>query len=156
MTMSHYLALIIPGRWFDMKRALILVCLGALGVSAQSLETVATNYRKAPNPRTRAAVLRFAGLHSNDKNGALALLVLGSTETGQRQFGDALQHLKAAEKRLPQLADYIAYLSAVSQSELREFGAVEKTLAPVWQSVPVSPLLSKSVVLQANSYLEDK
>ncbi len=138
-----------------LRRVAALSCLCVLSVSAQSLETLAANYRKTPNPRTRAAVLHFAAQHPSDKNGALALLLLGSTEIEQRQFGDALQHLKSASDRLPQLADYVGYLSALSQSELRQFGDTETSMEPVWKSAPVSPLLAKGVMLQANSYLSD-
>src|SRR5262249_52457748 len=41
------------------------------------------------------------------------------------------------------------------QSELREFPGTEAALTPVWQSSPASPLVSKSVVLQVNSYLQN-
>jgi soluble lytic murein transglycosylase len=134
--------------------AILLGCACALAAPAQSLQTLAATYRKTPNARTRAAMLRFEELHRSDKNGALALLVLGSTEIEQRQFGDALQHLKAAQKRLPQLADYVGYLTATAESELRTFPEMEKTLEPVWSSSPASPLVGKSVVLAANAYLE--
>ncbi|HYL77584.1 MAG TPA: transglycosylase SLT domain-containing protein [Bryobacteraceae bacterium] len=137
-------------------RNVVLVCLAAASVLAQPLATLAENYRKTPNPKTRAAVLRFAGVHPNDRNGALALLLLGATEIDQRQFGDAVQHLKSAGKRLPKLADHVAYLSAVAQSELREYAAVEKTLEPVWQSSPASPWIAKAVEVEANAFLEDK
>ncbi|HEV2688102.1 MAG TPA: hypothetical protein VGV35_06095, partial [Bryobacteraceae bacterium] len=152
--MLNYLAPAIPARWRRAGLAVALACCAA-SASAQSLETLAENYRKTPNPKTRAAVMRFASAHPNDRNGALALLLLGNTEVDQRQFGDALQHLQAAGKRLPKLADYAAYLSAECQSELREFGAVEKTLEPVWQSSPASPWIAKSVELQVGAYLED-
>ncbi|HEV2473943.1 MAG TPA: hypothetical protein VGS41_14805, partial [Chthonomonadales bacterium] len=80
-----------------MKRAslclLLVSC--ALGASAQTLDALAASYRKTPNARTRAAVLRYAEVHRSDKNGALALLALGATEVDQRQFGDALKHLQS-------------------------------------------------------------
>ncbi|HUJ49113.1 MAG TPA: transglycosylase SLT domain-containing protein [Bryobacteraceae bacterium] len=140
-----------------MKRASLCLALVfcALGASAQTLDALAATYRKTPNPRTRAAVLHYAELHRNDKNGALALLALGATEVDQRQFGDALKHLQAAEKRLPQLADYVDYLSAVCDSEMRDFAGVEKTLQPLWRSNPASPLVGKAVMLQANADIED-
>jgi peptidoglycan lytic transglycosylase len=138
-----------------MKKPLLLITvLWALSAPAQTLDALAANYRKTPNPRTRAAVLRYAGLHPADKNGALALLVLGVTEIDQRQFGDALQHLKAAGKRLPQLADYVDYLSAVCESDLRAFPEVERALDPVWRSSPPSPLVGKAAALEANTYLD--
>ena len=126
----------------------------AAGVSAQSLEAVADHYRKTPNATTRAAVLRYAETHRTDKDGALALLLLGATENDQRQFGDALTHLKSAARRLPELADYTAYLSAVAESGLRQFNDTEQALQPVWQSTPASPLVTKAVLLQAESYLQ--
>lgn len=133
----------------------MLAAIAAATVSAQPLDTLAETYRKTPNPKTRAAVLRFASVHPNDRNGALALLLLGSTEIDQRQFGDALQHLKSAGKRLPKLVDHVAYLSATAQSELRDYAAIEKTLEPVWQSSPASPWIARSVEVQVNAYLED-
>jgi soluble lytic murein transglycosylase len=123
-------------------------------VSAQSLDALADRYRKTPNASSRAAVLRYAQTHRTDKNGALALLLLGATENDQRQFGDALAHLKAVGKRLPELADYTAYLSAMAESGLRQFADTAPTLQPVWQSTPASPLGTKAVLLQAESYLQ--
>jgi soluble lytic murein transglycosylase len=153
--MFNYLAPIIPVRSCRLHRLAALACLCACGVSAQSLETLGASYRKTPNPRTRAALLRYATAHPSDKNGALALLSLGATEIDERQFGDALHHLTAAAKRLPKLADYTAYLSATSEFELRQFSDTEKSLEPVWQSTPASPLVAKSVTLQVNAYLQD-
>ncbi len=153
--MSNYSVPIIPVRCSSWRRLAALACLCAVSVSAQSLETLGASYRKTPNPRTRAALLRYANAHPKDKNGALALLALGATEIDERQFGDALQHLTAAAKRLPALADYTAYLSAASQAELRQFSDMEKTLIPVWQATPASPLIAKSVTVQVNSYLQD-
>src|SRR5580698_26218 len=135
-------------------RLAAIVAAGAMIVSAQSFEAVADHYRKAPNAITRAAVLRYAEAHRSDKDGALALLLLGATEDDQRQFGDALTHLKAAAKRLPELADYVAYLSAVADSGLRQFSDTEPALQPVWKSTPASPLVTKAVLLQAESYLQ--
>src|ERR1035438_5523387 len=134
--------------------ALALASLACSGAPVPSLETLASNYRKTPNPRTRAAVLHFANAHPKDQSGALALLVLGATEIDQRQFGDAVRHLDAARKRLPKLVDTIGYLTAVSQSELRDFAATEASLLPVWQSVPASPWVTNSVILEANSWLQ--
>jgi len=140
-----------------MKKAslCLLLVFCALGASAQTLDALAATYRKTPNPRTRAAVLRYAELHRSDQNGALALLALGATEVDQRQFGDALKHLQSAQKRLPQLADYVDYLSAVCDSEMRDFSGVEQTLEPLWRFSPATPLVGKAVVLQANADIED-
>ena len=134
---------------------LLLLLLTSAVLPAQTLENLALAYRKNPKPQTRAAVLRYANAHPKDINGALALLVLGATENEQRQFGDAQQHLQAAEKRLPALRDYVAYLRAAAEFELREFSETEHALKPVWDNTPISPLVGKTVVLQANSFLQD-
>jgi soluble lytic murein transglycosylase len=157
--MLKFWARIIPVQWSRSSavgfwRLAALACACALVASAQTLEAVADHYRKTPNALTRAAVLRYAEAHRTDKNGALALLLLGATEDDQRQFGDALTHLKAAAKRLPDLADYVAYLSAVADSGLRQFSDTEPALQPVWKSTPSSPLVTKAVLLQAESYLQ--
>ncbi len=154
MMMLGCLAPIIRVRSYKICFALALACLAAQGAAAPSLETLAGNYRKTPNPRTRAAVLRFANVHPNDQNGALALLALGYTEIEQRQFGDALRHLEAARKRLPKLADTVGYLTAASQSELRDFAAIEASLEPVWQASPASAWIAKAVSLEADAYLQ--
>jgi soluble lytic murein transglycosylase len=153
--MSNCWGKIIRARWSRLASATVIVavCTGAL--SAQSLDALAERYRKTPTaPNARAAVLRYAEAHRTDQNGALALLLLGATETDQRQFGDALAHLKAAGKRLPELADYAAYLSATAESGLRQFANTESTLQPVWKSTPASPLVTKAVLLQAESFLQ--
>jgi peptidoglycan lytic transglycosylase len=147
-------AKIIPVRWFSVSRLAAIAGLCAVVLPAQSLDALADRYRKTPTASARAAVMRYAERHRRDKNGALALLLLGAKENDQHQFGDALTHLKAAQKRLPELADYDAYLSAVAESGLREFNDTEATLQPVWQSMPASPLVTKSVLLQAESYLQ--
>ena len=144
----------IRGRLFRLCISLALAALAARSAPVSSLETVTSNYRKTPNPRTRAAVLRFAAAHPADQSGALALVALGATEIDQRQFGDALHHLQAAAKRLPKLADTAGYLIAVSQSELRDFGDTQTSLQPVWNAVPLSPWIAKAVSLQANSFVQ--
>jgi soluble lytic murein transglycosylase len=151
--MPNCLAPIIPAQWSRLARVLALLSCG-ITVSAQSLDVLAANYRKTPSPKSRSALLNFANAHSNDKNGALAFLVLGATEIDQRQFGDAVQHLNAAHKHLSKLSDYISYLSAVAESELREFPETEHTLEPVWKSTPASPLIAKAVALEVDSYLQ--
>ena len=159
MMMLKFWVEIIRVRWCSLVRAAAIasLCATVLSVSlsaAESLEGIADRYRKMPNPRTRAAVLRYAELHRTGTNGALALLLLGATEDDQRQFGDALTHLNSAARRLPELADYVAYLSAVAESGLRQFNDTEAALQPVWQSTPASPLVTKAVLLQAESYLQ--
>src|ERR1700761_8907398 len=136
--MSNCWVKIIRDRWFKLACVSALAGVCASAVSAQSLEAVADRYRKAPSATTRAAVLRYAEAHRADKNGALALLLLGATEDDERQFGDALTHLNSSAKRLPDLADYVAYLTAVAESGLRQFNDTAAALQPIWKCMPAS------------------
>jgi soluble lytic murein transglycosylase len=146
--MWNCLALNIPARWFSLPIML------SAALSAQTpLDTLARNYHDHPSPATRAAVLAYSNAHSKDLNGAMALLVLGSGEMDGKQFPDAQKHLSAAEKRLPKLADYPAYLKAAADFELKNYAQVEKDLKPVWDNTPTSPLVVKAVLLEANAYL---
>src|SRR5258708_13716706 len=87
--MLNCLVPIIPARWSRLARAISLVSLCAMAASAQSLDVLASNYRKTPTPKSRAALLNFANPHANDKNGSLAFLVLVPTETVHRHFRHA-------------------------------------------------------------------
>jgi soluble lytic murein transglycosylase len=164
--MSNYSAPPTPAPWFKMWRTHSCVprshscerVFSALFFTfalahSQPLDTLARDYHDNPGPRTHTAVLAFANAHPKDVNGALALLVLGSVELDAKQFNDAAIHLKAAAKRLPTLADYPAYLEAAAQFELRRFDEALKTLKPVWDNSPASPLVVKAILLEANAYL---
>jgi len=143
-----------PARWFKLSLALVLAVPAGWSAPAPSLQTLAANYRKTPNLKTRTAVLHFASAHPRDQAGALALLVLGATEIEQRQFGDALRHWQAAAKRLPRLADTTGYSMAVCQSELRDYAGTEASLQPVWEASPASQWVAPAVNLQVDSYLQ--
>ena len=141
--------------WLVLVRLATIVAAGAMLVAAQvvwkpSPTTIARRRTPLLAPRCCAMPKPIA----QDQNGALALLLLGATEDDQHQFGDALTHLKAAAKRLPELPDYVAYFSAVAEAGLRQFNETEAALQPVWKSTPASALVTKAVLLQAESYLQ--
>jgi len=125
---------------------LILLFAPAL-FGAATLQELVEAYRKTPNAVTRAAVLQ------HDKE-PLALLALGATETELKQSKEALEHLKAIQQRLPPVQDYVAFLTAANLFELQDYAGTVKTLQSVFDSKPASPLLGKSVLLAANSYLK--
>src|SRR5271163_4745194 len=111
--------MMICNRWAWIIRVLwssLLTVAALSGAPADSLQTLVQTYRKTPNAVTRAAVLQ----HEKEP---LALLALGATETDQKQFPEALEHLKNVQKRLPAVQDYVAYLTAVDQFELQDYDA---------------------------------
>ncbi len=150
--MWNCLAPIIPARSLSTTGFSLLFLLAT--AHAQTLEGLARDYRDHPTAQTRAALQRYATVHAKETEGALAQLVLGNQELDARQFPAAIEYLQAAEKRLPALADYAAYLKASAQFEQGNFAAADASVAPVLKQTPVSPLLAKAVVLAANTALQ--
>jgi soluble lytic murein transglycosylase len=133
---------------------LAVLCLaGMVPLSAQTLESLAREYRERPTPAHHSSLLRYAVARPNDPNGALALLALGVTEVslGADKHADAIQHLKAARGRLPKLADYTGYELALADSGLKQFGGVTGDVFPVFHNSPPSPFLSRAVLLAADA-----
>ncbi|HUS07087.1 MAG TPA: tetratricopeptide repeat protein, partial [Bryobacteraceae bacterium] len=141
--------------------AAALLTLAALAIAGHSLhaetpEALGRNYRKNPSSQNRAALVRFAAAHPKDIEGAEALLALAAADFERRAFAEVIFSLQAAEKRLPKLADYTAYLAASSKAELNNPSEALKRLETVWKQAPASPLLAKSLLLAAKADLELK
>ncbi len=141
---------LIPVRWFSVPALLLTAGL----LYSQDLAKLARAYRNNPSPLTQAAVMDYANTHA-DSRGALALLVLGTKETEEKQFDLALPHLISAAQRLPLISDYLAFFSATARFETETYGEVERLLKPVWERSPASPLVAKSVFLLAHAYLKE-
>ena len=138
----------ILGDWYnEVARALACVALAAAAL-AQTPESLGRAYRESPTLARAKALDRFATAHK-DANGALAHLTLGVVAFEQKRFPDAIQHLAAAQPRLPKLADYTAYYLAAADAETQDYAAAAHEAALV-RSVPLrSPFGIKSTVLQA-------
>ena len=141
---------IIRAPWCRLGAWLVVAPMLAAG---QDIALLSRAYRADPTAQNRAAVVQFAQTHQTNQ-GALALLSLGVKEIELKQFADALPHLESAMKRLPAIADYPAYFSAVADSELADYSRVEGRLSGVWDRSPASPLTGRSVVLLAKVYLK--
>ncbi len=72
-----------------------------------------------------------------------------------RKYPAAIAALEPLAKRLPKLADYVAWHIASAQFESQNYAAVPKSLDPVWKNVPPSPLASKAVLLAAKAHLQN-
>src|SRR6266849_3251208 len=111
MTILNCLARIIPVRWPGRKPRPLVAALNGRAVTHRAatkgsgavLLAVlcgAALSAQPPMPQTRAGLIAYANAHPKDSSGALALLALGVAEVDQKQFSDAIPHLKAAGKRL--------------------------------------------------------
>jgi len=144
----------IRGRWFRPAPLFLLVWLAAgLAQSSAPLSSLARAYRESPTPARRDALLRFAMAHPKDTEGALALLVLGATETAQGRSSQASEWLAAASPRLPQLRDYVSSHWARALSAQQRHKEALNQLQTVLNFTPVSPLTGEAVLLAAQAHL---
>ena len=120
----------------------------------ESLETLARAHRQKHTPATRTALLRYASAHAQDASGALALAVAGVVHLEQRDPAQAIRQLRAAQARLPMVADHLALPLAEALSGFKEHDAVLRALEPVWKIEPASPLRGRAAILAARAYLE--
>lgn len=136
-------------------RGLAVLLLAGAVCGAQTLETLGRAYHEQPLPAARAALLRLAAAHPNDRTGALALLCAGITEQQNQKPADAIPHLRAAAPRLPALADYAAWFLASAEFDLGNFAGALADLAPVWGAAPDSPLAGDAALLAARAWKEN-
>jgi soluble lytic murein transglycosylase len=140
-------------RWFSCAAALPgFVLLATL--SGQTLDTLTRAHREKPSPETLAELLRFAAAHPSDQDGALALLLAGFFESGDRQYEPAIAHLEAARKRLPKLADYASFWLASARVEAKQFDDAVRDAAGVSRYSPSSPLAPRAVLIAGRALLE--
>jgi len=116
------------------------------------------HWAKSIRGRWRSARAGFALLAAATVLGAatppaadLALLRAGIAEQGGKQPAAAVRDLKAVRKRLPQLADYIAYSLAAAEFDLNDFDAAIRELGPVWNNVPPSPVAGEAALVAARA-----
>jgi soluble lytic murein transglycosylase len=145
----------IRARLFRPAHFLVACLLSASLLAGQSLESLASAYRDKSTPARRNAVLRFAAAHPRDASGALALFVVGVTDVEGKDYKDAIQRLKAARGRLPQLADYISFFLGTAYLETEDFRAAVGEFNSVVSHSPESPRAVDAQLLAARSYLED-
>jgi soluble lytic murein transglycosylase len=79
-------------------------------------------------------------------------LKAGVTAYEAKRYPAAIAALTPLGKRIPELADYVAWFLASAQSESKDYGAVPKTLEAVWKQSPASPLVGRAALLAADSY----
>ena len=57
----------------------------------------------------------------------------------------------ALSRKLPKLADYVAWFTATAEFNAENFAAVPRALDPVWTQAPVSPLAGRAALLAAQA-----
>jgi soluble lytic murein transglycosylase len=113
-------------------------------------------YREKPSVARRAQLERFATIHAKDQDGALARLALGITSLEQKDYGRAISNLKAAQARLPKLADYAIYYLAAAQLQAKDEVSIAGELERLRDLPAPSPLASRAIVLHAKALIDLK
>lgn len=154
MRMRKYLDLNIRVRLFSSLSLFAFAALLCAHSGGQSLERLAADYASKPTPVHRSAMLRYAAAHTRDQNGALAYFSMARTEMEAGSYEAALGHVKAASARLPELADYLAFVKGATEYRAKNFGAAAATMAEMLRLHTSSPLRTDAAILGAKALLE--
>ncbi len=127
---------------------------GGAARPAESLETLARAHRQKHTAATGAALKRYASAHPREASGALALAVAGVVRLEQGDLARAIGDLRAAQARLPLVADHLAVPLAEALSGSDEHDAALRVLETVWKMEPASPLRGRAAMLAARAYLQ--
>jgi len=60
--------------------------------------------------------------------------------------------LKGLDRKLPKIADYLAWFRATAEFNIGNYAAVPAALEPVWSQKPTSPLIGRATLLGAQAY----
>jgi len=60
--------------------------------------------------------------------------------------------LKGLDRKLPKIADYVAWFRATAEFSSGNYAAVPAALEPVWSQTPTSPLIGRAALLGAQAY----
>src|SRR5882724_11099616 len=154
MATPNYWAPTIPAGSFRVRLPVVwLLIAAAASASAQpaGVEPLAREYLKNPTQAARAGLLKFAQQHPKDSDGALALLAIAHSDIEAKRETESVVELQGLDRRLPKIADYVAFLTATAQFNLKQDDAAAKSAAPAW-TIPVkSPLASRAAMLAAKA-----
>ena len=100
------------------------------------------------------ATLAFAGI-------SVSLAAQGDAVSELKSAVAALQSnreaaaaaiLKGLDRKLPKIADYVAWFRATAEFSSGNYAAVPAALEPVWSQTPTSPLIGRAALLGAQAY----
>ncbi|MDE3164311.1 MAG: lytic transglycosylase domain-containing protein [Acidobacteriota bacterium] len=113
------------------------------------LAILVRSYRQSPTAAHRAAVRNYGAAHPREA--PLVALALGVTAYEQRDYATAIAQLAPLPAKLPAIADSIHYYLAAARVESGDMAAVARDTAAVRSQAPISPLASRSWILEARS-----
>jgi len=159
MTTQTCLVRIIPGLWSKIAAVFFLVAMAGLPApppAGNNLATMVTAYRDKPSVVRREQIERFAVLHAKDQEGALARLALGVTAFEQKDYDRAVSNMKAAQARLPKIADYAIYYLVAAQIQNKDETNVGSELERLRDLPAPSPLAARATLLHGKALIDLK
>jgi soluble lytic murein transglycosylase len=81
-------------------------------------------------------------------------LAAGIASYESHKYADAVRLLRAAQPKLPRLADYTAYYLASALVEMKDAAGALKELEPLRGFVPASPLAGKALLVESRALVE--
>lgn len=150
MEIPNCSARITQARWFKTSLIAAILSVTALAQSV-GVEPLAREYFKNPTLAGRTGLLHFSQQHLKDSDGALALLAVAQSDIDAKRDLEALAELKGLEKRLSKIADYVAFLTATAQFDLKEYEHAAKSASLTWTIPEKSPLISRAAMLAAKA-----
>ncbi|MCZ2155904.1 MAG: transglycosylase SLT domain-containing protein [Bryobacterales bacterium] len=111
-------------------------------------------FAKSPTPANRAALLRYAAAHTRDAQGALAYFALARAESSAGDHEAALKHIESAQRRLPELTDYLAFLAGTTEYRAKNYEKAARILGDLATETPTSPLRTDGAILRAKALIE--
>src|SRR5437588_6513744 len=156
MMTQIFLAPSTRGRWFKIGAALVFLAARLAAAPSQDLASLVKVYRDTPSVARRRQIELFASAHAKDQNGALARLALGITSAEQKDYARAIENLKAAQARLPNIEDYALYYLATAQVQVKDETKIADELNGFQKLPLVSPLSARAAVLEAKALVDLK
>ena len=100
------------------------------------------------------ATLAFAGLTVSlaAQGDPVSELKAAVTALQSSHEAVAIAILKGLDRKLPKLADYVAWFRASAEFSAGNYAAVPPALQPVWVQTPPSPLIGRSALLGAQAF----
>jgi len=120
----------------------------AQGLPQSQVELLARAVRQKNSAENRAALTTYAAQHRTDTPGAIALLALGATASGD----EAVAHFKMIQGRLAPIRDYLQFLTAREQLSAKDFAGAARTVEQAFGSGLASPVAGRALLVGGRAY----
>jgi soluble lytic murein transglycosylase len=102
--------------------------------------------------RVGAVAAMLGMMAASGANDSLTELKDAAAAIDAGRYPAAIAELEPLVKKLPKLADYVAWFLATAQFDTQDYADVPKSLEPVFKQTPASPLTARAVLLAAHAY----